>query len=221
MTPVRVLLVAQSPVLRYGIRGTLESVLTLESVVEATGTLEAAGLLESAQPSLIVIHDALPGITANVTAKMLQDLQPGTAIAILSDHVEEGHLAAAEQHGANALISMAIAPADFAAAIRDVVYDRTPADDRVIVTARAAGLVAFEIAALDGIVRGLSPRDIAGHLRTDELDVTGWIAAAVEKLGAADRTAAVIAAIKLGIANLSDQLPSPPLAHDLGIATAA
>lgn len=221
MTPVRVLLVAQSPVLRYGIRGTLESVLTLESVVEASGTLEAASLLEGAQPSLIVIHDALPGVTANVTAKMLRELQPGTTIVILSDHVEAGRLTAAEQHGANALISMAIAPTDFADAIRDVVHGQSPAVDRVIVTARAAGLNALEIATLDGIVRGMGPRDIADRLQTDEHDVTRSIAAVVQKLGASDRTAAVVAAIRLGIANLSDQLPSPPLSHDLGTSTAA
>lgn len=221
MIPVRVLLVAQSPVLRYGIRGTLESVLSLETVVEASGALEAAALLRSARPALIVIHDALPGVTANATAKMLQDLLPGATIAILSDQADEGHRSEAEQHGAAALISMAIAPADFAAAIRNVVAGLSfVATDRVMATARVAGLAALEIASLDGLVRRLSTREITERLQAEEHDVAHSVASLIEKLGG-DRTTAVVTAVRLGIANLSDQLPSPPLASEVGLASLA
>src|SRR4051794_35524 len=107
MTNIRVLLVAQSPVLRFGIRGILESVLPLETVLEAGGALEASAIAPAADPSIIVIHDALPGITGDVTAKMLRELQPKAKIVLMSDNVGREHVIASIQNGADALLSMA------------------------------------------------------------------------------------------------------------------
>jgi DNA-binding NarL/FixJ family response regulator len=222
MSAVRVLLIAQSPVLRYGIRGTLESVVTLDDVVEASGALEAAALLNEASPALIVIHDALPGVTANVTAKMLQELRPGSTIAILSDHVGEGHLAAAERHGATALISLADAPIDFAATIEHLLLrPRRRGTDRLISSARVAGLTAPEIAALDGLVRGLPARSTAALLRISDAALNQHVASVIAKLSVGDQAAAVVAAVRLGLVNLTDQLPAPHLSHDLGDASTA
>lgn len=222
MSTVRLLLVAQSPVLRFGIRGTLEQVLPLDEVIEATGALEAAPIHERVRPDLTVIHDALPGVNANVTAKMLQELRPGSTILILSDHAGDGHAAAAEQHGATALISLAEAPAAFAAAVRNLLQrNAVRGTDRLISTARVAGLTAAEIATLDGLVRGIAVNRIAASLRIGDAGVERSIAALIEKLGAGDLPSAVVAAVRLGLANLTDQLPTPHNPLETGIASAA
>ena len=64
---VRVLLVAQSPVLRIGLQGVLEAE-DYRIVAEAQNGLEATALASSHQPSLAVIQDALRGVSGVVAA---------------------------------------------------------------------------------------------------------------------------------------------------------
>jgi DNA-binding NarL/FixJ family response regulator len=241
-----VLLVAQSPVLRYGIRGILETVLALGTVTEAGGAIEAAASIASASPSVIVIHDALPGVTGDVTARMLRELQPGATIVILSDDVGDAHVIAAARLGADALLPTAIDPAGFASAVSELTRGRRHADavaqyrepfDRLIaetgltsptnpgsaasMLAHALELAAGEIAVLDGMVRGHSVREIADRLLIQEQVVRTHTASLLQTLGADDLAAAIVAAVRLRLVNLSDQLPSPPLARDLGIDSVA
>jgi DNA-binding NarL/FixJ family response regulator len=110
-TRYRVLLVAQSPVLRFGIRTVLESVVTLDAFMEASGALEAAAAARTAQRDLVVIHDALPGVTGIVATTMLRHICPHARIVLMSDDVDDRHRTAAMQAGADSLLSMAIDPA--------------------------------------------------------------------------------------------------------------
>jgi DNA-binding NarL/FixJ family response regulator len=246
MAADHLLLVAQSPVLRFGIRGVIDTVLALGAVTEAAGAIEAARSIAGALPSVIVIHDALPGVTADVAAWMLRDLHPGATIVILSDDVGDAHHIAAARLGADALLPTAIEPASFATAVSELIAGRRSADrgarrrqttDRLIAEpgstiptkpryrtsrlADALDLAAVEIAVLDGIVRGHSVRVIAGLLHIHEEVVRLRIASLLQTLRATDPAAAVVAAARLRLVNLSDQLPSPPLAPEFGIDSVA
>jgi DNA-binding NarL/FixJ family response regulator len=220
MATAHVLLVAQSPVLCYGIRTVLESALTVEQVTEATGALEAAAPARLLEPNLVVIHDALPGVTGDITAMMLRRLQPDATIVIMSDDPGESHRAKAIRYGADAVFSMAIDPDIFAAEISGLPgrgpVDRVHSDELL-----PPDIPALQVAVLDGIVRGLDSTDIAGRLQIDEAVLAAETSTLFQRLHAADRPSAVIAAIRMGLVDLHDQLPITPYAPEFGIESAA
>jgi len=220
MATARVLLVAQSPVLCYGIRTVLESALTVEQVAEATGALEAAARAQSLDPDLVVIHDALPGVKGDVTALLMRRLRPHATIVIMSDDAGESHRAKSIRNGADALLSMAIESDGFAAEI-EALPGRTPVDRVQSDELLPPDIPSLQIAVLDGIVRGLSASDIADRLQIDEEVLAAETASLLRHLHAADRPSAVIAAIHLGLVDLHDQLPVTPYIPELGIESAA
>lgn len=222
----RLLLVAQSPVLRYGIRTVLESVVDLDGRVEAAAALEAAASARVADPDLVVIHDALPGLTGIATCGLLRELLPAARIVLMSDDVGEFHYAGARRAGADRLLSMAIDPDDFLTALNGLIGSPAASqDDRLVsdrpVPAPTPALTPLQLAVLDGIVRGLESDEIARRLQIDEPAISAEISALLARLGASDRPSAVTAALRLGLADLRDQLPPPSYAPDFGIESAA
>ena len=111
MLPVRVLLLAQSHVLRFGIRGILDNAFTIERGAESDNALDAAAIAQPFAPNLVVIQYALPGVNGMLAARMLRDLVPSASIAILSDFTDDADIVQAVRHGAAALLSAAIEPA--------------------------------------------------------------------------------------------------------------
>lgn len=232
MDTTRILLVAQSPVLRCGIRGILENALRVEHLVEAGSALDAAPLVSAADPTLIVIQDALPGVTGVVAAKMLRSIQPTAKIVVLSERTDDEHVISAIRHGADALLPAGIDPADFVHTVRELLHSRAALGDlaleqpivvaHIVAAMRSAGftqpavvertatstdLSPGEIAVLDGLVRGYSTREIADHLFVHEDAIKTNTISLQEKLQATDHTTAVVSAVRYGIVDLSAQLP--------------
>jgi DNA-binding NarL/FixJ family response regulator len=219
MGAASVLLVAQSPVLCYGIRTVLETVLPLDDVTEATGALEAAGYAGSRCFDLIVIHDALPAVTGDVTTTMLRRLRPVATIVVMSDDDCAAHRDRVIANGANALFSMAIEPDSFSHSIGALSQPRP--DDRVRIGGGFDDLSIQQIAVLDGIARGFEPWVIAERLRVDRESVELTTDALMAQLEVLDRVSITNAAIRLGLVDLQDQLPVLPYHHDFGIESAA
>jgi DNA-binding NarL/FixJ family response regulator len=217
MAFARVLLIAQSPVLRIGIRGILESTFHAGEIVEADGAVESIAPIAAAKPDLVIIQDALPGITGTVAAHMVRELRPGAAIIVLSDHVSDVAVAVARSHGADALLPSTVRTDSFIATIQALRMGpsgetrSSVSPDGVTAAPGLDGLAQLrsgDLAILDGLARGFSPRDLASHLLVSEQTVRARTAALVRKLNAADRTSAVVAAVKSGMVDLSVQLPS-------------
>ena len=219
----RVLLVAQSPVLRFGIRTVLESVVTLQAHTEVPGALEAAAAARAAQPNLVVIHDALPGVTGTVATAMLRQFLPDARIVLMSDDVEERHRAAAIRTGADSLLSMAIDPDEFASAINGLIDRSAASQDDLLVTDSPMTVMPSpnELAVLDGIARGLPVEEIARRLQVNEHEADAETDALLARLDVADRHSAIGAALRLGLIDLRDQLPPPSYAPEFGVESAA
>jgi DNA-binding NarL/FixJ family response regulator len=75
---------------------------------------------------------------------------------------------------------------------------------------RSSSLSGREIAILDGVVRGLSNREIAAGLYVVEQTVKNHMTSLLRKLAAGDRTEAVVSAVRTGMIDLGAQLPVPP-----------
>ncbi|HKG25089.1 MAG TPA: response regulator, partial [Thermomicrobiales bacterium] len=106
--PERVLLVAQSPVLRIGIQGVIEAGEDFRIVAEAENGLQATAMAASHLPTLAIIQDALRGVSGVVVARAVRDVSPRTRIVVLTDEVDDERVVAAVVHGVDALLPAAI-----------------------------------------------------------------------------------------------------------------
>jgi DNA-binding NarL/FixJ family response regulator len=226
-THVRMALVARSPVLRIGIQGVLETDGRYRIVAEAENGLEAAAVASAYQPTAYVIQDALRGVSGVVVARAVREISPRAGILVLTDEVDDERIVAAVVHGVDALLPAAIDGPGLLAAVRRVVAGGRPLDDlvlsrpeiaaRVFAEARAipatggsSALSGREIAILDGVVRGLSNREIADGLYVVEQTVKNHMTSLLRKLSAGDRTEAVVSAVRTGMIDLGPQIPVPP-----------
>lgn len=223
----RVLLVAQSPVLRIGIQGVLEAGKAYRVVAEAQNGLEAAALAMSHQPPIAVIQDALRGVSGIVAARAVREVSPRTRILVLTDEVDDDRIVSAVIHGVDSLLPAAIDGGGLIAAIGRLCAGERPLDVTVLKrpeiaarvfnearrpvsaggSSRSTGLSGREIAILDGVIRGLSNREIAAGLYVVEQTVKNHMTSLLRKLSAGDRTEAVVTAVRSGIIDLGAQLP--------------
>ena len=239
----RVLLVAQSPVLRVGIQGVLETAGGFQVVAEAQNGLEAAACVATCEPSIVIIQDALRGVSGVAVARAVRELCSRARIVVLTDEVDDARIVAAVVHGADALLPAAVDAQGLITAIRcvaaggrplaELVLSRPDLAARVFAEARAVGvttdgapvrpsmLSGREIAILDGVVRGLSNREIAERLYLVEQTVKNHMTTLLRKLSAGDRTEAVVSAVRTGMIDLDAQLPAPPPAESASSYSAA
>jgi len=226
----RTLLVAQSPVLRIGIQGILDAADGARLIAEANNGLQATAYAEAHEPHLVIIQDALRGVSGVVVARAIRDVSPKSKVVVLTEDDSEARIVAATVHSVDALLPAAIDGQGLLAALARLRAGERPLDDLVMsrpdiatkvfdaarnVAAgdpamRSSSLSGREIAILDGVVRGLSNREIASGLFVVEQTVKNHMTLLLRKMCAGDRTEAVVSAVRTGMIDLGAQLPVPP-----------
>jgi len=225
----RALLVAQSPVLRIGIQGVLEAGDDVRIIAEAENGLQATAFAEVQEPDLVIIQDALRGVSGVVVARAIRDVSPKTRIVVLTEDDSDTRIVAAIVHGVDSLLPAAIDGAGLIAALARLRAGDRPLDDLVMrrsdiaakvfnaarnvasgdPSMRSSSLSGREIAILDGVVRGLSNREIALGLYVVEQTIKNHMTSLLRKMAAGDRTEAVVSAVRIGMIDLGAQLPPP------------
>ncbi len=211
MTPNRLLLVAQSPVLRYGIQILVESTWALGAVAEAENTLEVYRLAARFAPDLAIVQDALPGVTGIISARLIRQLSPETRVIVLADKPDVASRAAGELHGVDALLPTAIEPDDLTEAVRGL--------ERTRPGASKGDIPAIQIALLDGLSRGMSLGAIAAATGAAVESLNDGFASLLTRFEASDVTSLIVNAIRRGWIDPQAQLPGA--GPTIGFAVAA
>jgi two-component system response regulator DesR len=198
---IRILLAEDSAILR----DTLVSVLDLEddlTVVAdvATGTdIVAAARLHT--PDVAVLDIDLPGIDGLTAAAQLSAEVPTCKVLILTAHARPANLRAALDAHVAGFLAKDTSARDLIAAIRTVAAGGRVIDPDVAIAAiatRPSPLTARETEVLRLHAQGADPRDIASTLFLSYGTVRNYLATAADKLGARNRTDAVIIASQQG-----------------------
>lgn len=210
--PVTVLLVDDEPLVRAGLRAVLEAQPDIEVVGEAGDGAAVIPLVRQLRPDVVAMDVRMPlmdGIEA--TRVVLRTVPDPPKILVVTTFENDEYVYEALRAGADGFLLKRARPAEIVHAVRLVAEGESllfPAAVRQLAaeygtnkareTMDRASLTAREAAVLRLMARGLSNAEIAARLVVGVETVKTHVSAVLAKLGARDRTQAVIAAYESG-----------------------
>ncbi|MGW7047870.1 response regulator [Streptomyces avermitilis] len=214
--PVTVLLVDDEPLVRAGLRAVLEAQPDIEVVGEAADGAAVIPLVRQLRPDVVAMDVRMPlmdGIEA--TRAVLRTVDRPPKILVVTTFENDEYVYEALRAGADGFLLKRARPAEIVHAVRLVAEGESllfPASVRQLAAEygdgggnRAARAVMERAALTDRegevlrlMARGLSNAEIAGQLIVGTETVKSHVSAVLAKLGARDRTQAVIAAYESG-----------------------
>jgi DNA-binding NarL/FixJ family response regulator len=206
MTPIRLLLVDDHPVVRAGLRAVLESEDDL-SVVGDVATAEEAVTRAAVGGIDVVLMDLQFGRSMGgaEATKEITALTDGPRVLILTTYDTEADILAAIEAGAAGYLLKDAPPDELTAAVRAAAAGETALAPiiahRLMQRIRLPGqsLTSREAEVLTLVAEGLSNQQISQHLFLSQATIKSHLVHVFSKLGVDSRTAAVAAAETRGL----------------------
>lgn len=206
---IRVLICDNHPMVRAGLRAALQEDGGLELVAEAKDGAEAVSLVGDLRPDVVLMDLRMPRMDGVTATTRIKALHPKTEVVVLTAYDGDIDIFRALEEGAiGYLLKDADDDAIFAA-VRKAVEGTASLDPnvqtRLVRSVRQSNAEAIsfrEVEILQLVAKGLSNEDIAETLYLTRNTVKTHLQRAYEKLGATDRTSAVIEALRRGIIRL-------------------
>ncbi|MEU1665485.1 response regulator transcription factor [Streptomyces sparsogenes] len=211
--PISVLLVDDEQLVRAGLRAILESQPDIRVTGEAADGASVVPLVRRLRPDVVAMDVRMPlmdGIEA--TRAVLRAVPDPPRILVVTTFENDEYVYEALRAGADGFLLKRARPAEIVHAVRLAAEGESllfPAAVRSLAAARGgnarareamerAALTEREADVLRLMTRGLSNAEIAGQLFIGAETVKTHVSAVLAKLGARDRTQAVIAAYESG-----------------------
>jgi len=115
---ISVVLADDHPLVRRGLRGTLEAEPDFAVVAEAGDGLETVRLIERLQPDVLVLDLMMPGLSGLDTLPIIRLRSPRTRIVVLSMQAGEDFVLQALKNGASGYVLKGCDPAHAVEAVR-------------------------------------------------------------------------------------------------------
>ncbi|WP_405010760.1 response regulator [Kitasatospora sp. NBC_01539] len=209
---IDIVLVDDEELVRAGLRAVLEAQGDLRVVGEAADGAEALAVVRATRPRVVLMDVRMPdvdGLTA--TRAILRGTDRPPRILVVTTFENDDYVYEALRAGADGFLLKRARPAEIAHAVRLVAAGESllfPAAIRRLAAARTdraaadtmarAALTDREAEVLRLMARGLSNSEIAAELVVGVQTVKTHVSSVLGKLGARDRTQAVIAAYESG-----------------------
>ena len=200
-SPIRILIVDDHGMVRFGLRGYLASVPYLTVAGEATCGEEALDLLNRLTVDIVLMDLVLPGLSGAETTRQIGTKFPKVRVIILTSFLDEQHVLPAIRAGAAGYLLKDIAPDDLAKAVLAVHRGQSVLHPRVMMqiatniaepTDHESELFKLlserELDVLRLLTRGLQNQEIAEQLSVSENTVRTHISNILTKLELRDRT---------------------------------
>jgi DNA-binding NarL/FixJ family response regulator len=209
---VRVLLVDDEPLIRAGLRAIVDSEDGLSVVGEAADGAEVPGLVARLRPDVVLMDVRMPAVDGiRATTHLMSTVESPPKVIVVTTFENDDYVYDALLAGASGFLLKRARPEEIVAAVRTVVAGDSllfPAAIRRLAAHHApaapgdglasAGLTEREREVLRLMAAGLSNVEIAGELYLGIQTVKTHVGNVLAKLGARDRTQAVIRAYDSG-----------------------
>ena len=206
---IRLLIADDHPVVRSGLRGMFQSQPDIEVVGEAADGAEAAALASRLRPDVVLMDLRMPGMDGVAATASIKAEHPEIHVLVLTTYDTDADVLRAVENGATGFLLKDAQEDRLFDAIRDAARGRSPLAPGVaarLVDRLRGGvdrhLSEREITILQLVAHGMNNKAIAKELLISESTVKAHMLHIFEKLGAADRTAAVTTALRRGIIRL-------------------
>ncbi len=211
---IRVLIVDDHAVVRYGLRYMLEQHLEFEVVGECEDGEQAVARAAELVPDVVLLDLLMPKLSGVQTIRELKRLVPNTRIIVLTSYYEDHLIYEAIKAGALSYLLKEAGPIELVEAIRAATRNESRLHPKVAMhllhemreqrESALNDLTAREMEVLTHIARGQSNAAIAADLTISEPTVRMHVANILTKLHLADRTQAAIFALQKRIVPLDD-----------------
>jgi DNA-binding NarL/FixJ family response regulator len=209
MTPIRIVIADDHPIVRSGLQGLLESQADFAVVGEAADGREAIALVKATLPDVVLMDLRMPNIDGAGAIRELCAQLPTLKVLVLTTYDTDADILRAVEAGATGYLLKETPPAELFQAIRATAAGHSVLSpsvaSRLVGRTRDSGeraLSAREIEVLQLVARGTSNKLIARDLAIGETTVKTHLLHIFAKLGVDDRTAAVTRAMERGIIRL-------------------
>ena len=207
----RLLLVDDHDLIRGGLRRAVDLHEDLEVVAEARNRAEALAQTRATRPDVVVVDVNLPDGDGISVARELRQSFPAMGIVVLTMYDTDTHLFDALQAGASAFVSKSASTSELVAAVRHAASSPTSftATDLAMAMQRrmsgsALQLTDREAQILELLKLGIPVSVIASRLYISPSTAKTHVAKLYDKLGATNRTQAIMEALRLGLITAAD-----------------
>ena len=208
-TPVRLLIADDHPIVRAGFEGMLAEKPDLEVVGEAGNGEEAVRLADQLRPDVVLMDLRMPEVDGVEAIGRIKEEHPHVHILVLTTYDSDADILRAIEAGATGYLLKDTPREELFRAIRAAARGEPvlapSVTARLMQRAKSpsqAALSGREIEVLELVARGRSNRELAKDLHLSEATVKSHLIHIFDKLGVADRTAAVTVALERGILRL-------------------
>jgi len=203
---IRILVVDDHPIMRFGIAAIINSTPDMETVAQAGSGEDAIELYEEYLPDITLMDLQLPGMSGVDAIRAIMSRHPDARFVVLTTYEGDEDIHQALEAGARSYIIKGMPQVALVSALRRVrtggrflpspvsraLSSRTPNSD----------LSSREREVLKLIVKGRNNKDIAIELGITEATVKCHVGVILSRLNVSDRTQAAVAALQRGLVHL-------------------
>jgi len=205
---------------RFALRSLLEAEPDLETVGEAGNGEDVVAAVIETRPDVLLLDMRMPGFGGTEVCRRVKEACPDVRVLILTSYDDDEELFSVLAAGASGYLLKDARPDNIAQAIRQVSEGQAVFDDAIaqrIIAGKSGAEVGAEAAAIRDslserefevlrlMAKGLSNKEIGRALWIGETTVKTHVSHILRKLDQADRTQAVLMAVRLGIVSMSGE----------------
>jgi DNA-binding NarL/FixJ family response regulator len=212
---IRLAVVDGHTLIRYGLSELAAHNPELEIVAECSSMADAVSVVQAAQPDVVTADVTLPDGDGLELARQLRDLRHDLGIVLLTSCAQDDVMFRALETGVSAFVPKTAPLEELLAAIRHAAVAAssfTAAGLAAALFRRRAmqdqfGLSGRENEVLQLLRRGMSTPEIARAMSISHSTAKTYVARLYEKLGAANRAQALMAAVHYGLIRYEQTTP--------------